>query len=153
MLPGSEEAKKPKPQEAGLRLRGACTRLPFTRADAYGAILEAATAHGASFKSEASFEFYEFVSRAQVLRSSGQEPMANLAATLLEVVDEIVLLRVNEPLTTAWLPPRTGGFLLAMELVMVADRGHLVERINQTLRVPQTLAGKIVTVLSRPDWR
>lgn len=134
----------------GLRLK------VFTRADAFGAILEIASAPASRNEGKASLRFYEFICVAQLWRDVGGGKTALMAAALLDVIDRIA---APEPGSAEQLPPPPpfGAFLLAAELVQAKGRRDgeetkLVERVRRTLQVNEPLARQIVTVLTDPHW-
>lgn len=132
----------------GLRLK------VFTRADAFGAILEIASAPASRNEGKASLRFYEFICVAQLWRDVGGGKTALIAAALLDVIDRIAALESG---AAEQLPPPFGAFLLAAELVRAKGRRDgeetkLVERVRRTLQVNEPLARQIVTVLTDPHW-
>lgn len=143
---------------------GGDTRFPYTdicnppmrlpsRADAFGAILEAATGATVEEPQGGNHSIRGDAGRARLWENFASSRKVERVRELLEVIDEIAAVRRSIPARPGALPvPGAEAFLLAAELVLPREPETVLERAQQTLQVPHELAVKIVTVLRRTDW-
>lgn len=134
-------------------LGGSASDRPFTKQEAFAAILVATVASDGHISDEEARGFNAIINRVQLYREMNGDQFSSMVDKLLGIVRRDGSVRLMEKAAAA-LPTelRETAFALAVDLVLAdgsveAEEKVLLEAVQLSLQVPDDLALKVIEVL------